>query len=124
MGKEMTQERAVFRGDVFFIDPARLRPSVPGVAHPHVVIQDDVLNRSRIPTTVVCGISSNPKRLTEPGNVALREGEGDLRAPSVVIVSQVCSVDKADLGEKIGTLDPTRVDEILRGLAFLERSFF
>lgn len=35
-----------------------LRPSVEGVPHPHLIIQDALLNKSRIPTTVVCGLSS------------------------------------------------------------------
>ncbi len=68
----------VCQGDVFWISPEALRPSVPGVAHPHVVIQSDVLNWSRIPTTVVCGISSNLRMSSEAGNVILDDGEANL----------------------------------------------
>lgn len=112
------------QGDIFWIEPEALRPCVPGARHPHVVIQEDILNRSRIPTTVVCALSSNLKRANEPGNVLLELGEGGLSEPSVVVVSRICSVDKEALTSRIGTLEPIRIEQIRNGLRFLERSFF
>jgi mRNA interferase MazF len=49
----------------------------------------------RIETVVVCALTSNLQRATEPGNVLLELGEGHLLQQSVVVVSQVCSVAKA-----------------------------
>ena len=118
------ERRVIHQGDVFWIEPEALTPSVPGQAHPHVVIQADVLNRSRIATVVVCGVTSNLQRLGEPGNVLLDAGEANLPRPSVVIVSQVCTVDKAQLGAQLGTLSPQRVDQILVGMSLQQRSFF
>ena len=112
------------RGDVFWIAPDDSRGSVPGYSHPHVVVQDDVFNHSRISTVVVCALTSNLHRAKEPGNVLLEVGEGNLPKQSVVIVSQVSSVDKARLGERIGSLSDTRVDQILAGLRFQQVSFF
>jgi mRNA interferase MazF len=97
------------------------RPTSPG--HPHVVVQDDVFNHSRIATVVVCALTSNSRRSNEPGNVVLEVGEGNLPKPSVVVVSQVYSVEKAGLGERIGSLSDTRVEQILAGLRFLHVSF-
>jgi len=93
-------------------------------AHPHVVIQDDVLNASRITTVVVCALTSNLGKALEPGNVLLDLGEGDLPAQSVVVVSQVDSVEKSRLGERIGLLSSERVEQILDGLRFQQRAFF
>ena len=112
------------RGDLFWVAPDESRGSVPGVAHPHVVVQDDVFNHSRIATVVVCAVTSNLKRATEPGNVRLDAGEGNLTLSSVVIVSQVSSVDKAMLGARIGSLSPSRVEQIVDGLRFQQASFF
>jgi mRNA interferase MazF len=117
-------ERAIRQGDVFWIEPEALTPPVPGQAHPHVVIQADVLNRSRIATVVVCGLTSNLKLLGEPGNVLLDAGEASLPRPSVVIVSQVSTVDKARLGAYVGALSAQRVEQILAGLGLQQRSFF
>jgi mRNA interferase MazF len=112
------------QGQVFWIAAEALRPSVPGVPHPHVVIQDDLLNQSRIPTTVVCALTSNLKRADEPGNVLLEAGEANLPHASVAVVSQVSSVEKALLVASLGTLSPERVEQILVGLAFQQKSFF
>jgi mRNA interferase MazF len=89
-----------------------------------VVVQDDVFNHSRVATVVVCALTSNLHRAGEPGNVLLEAGEGDLPKRSVVVVSQVSSVEKARLGARIGSLSDARVEEILAGLRFQQRSFF
>lgn len=112
------------RGDVVWIGPDDTRGPAPPYAHPHVVVQDDVFNQSRITTVVVCALTTNLHRVTEPGNVLLEVGEGNLPAQSVVVVSQISSVDKARLGERIGALSAARVDQILAGLRFQQRSFF
>jgi mRNA interferase MazF len=114
----------IHRGDVFWIDPDDSRGPAPSYAHPHVVVQDDVFNHSRITTVVVCALTSNLHRANEPGNVLLDVGEGNLPEHSVVVVSQVSSVDKARLGRRIGSLSNTRVDQILAGLRFQQVSFF
>ena len=112
------------RGDLFWIEPDESRGSIPGSSHPHVVIQDDVFNRSRISTVVVCALTSNLHRANEPGNVLLEVGEGNLAKQSVVVVSQVSAVYKARLGERIGALSDGRVEQILDGMRFQQASFF
>ncbi len=116
-------DRAIRRGEVFWIaadpdGPAQHHP------HPHVVVQDDVFNRSRIPTVVVCALTTNPNKASEPGNVALDDGEANLPERSVVVVSQISTVEKTRLGERIGRLSSERVDAILAGLCFQQRSYF
>ncbi len=115
---------SVRRGDLFWLAPDESRGSVPGHPHPHVVVQDDVFNRSRVHTVIVCALTSNLGRASEPGNVLLEVGEGDLGRQSVVVVSQVSSVDKTALGERIGALSDERVEQILAGMRFQQRSFF
>lgn len=119
-----TSPRLIHRGDLFWIEPDASRGSVPGFPHPHVVVQEDVFNRSRIRTVIVCALSSNLKRLNEPGNVLLEPGEGNLSRQSIVIVSQVSTVDKDRLGDYIGALSSERVEQILAGLRFQQASFF
>jgi len=120
----LMQERPIRQGEIFWIAAQALRPFVDGVAHPHVVIQDDVLNQSRIPTTVVCGLSTNQKRAHEPGNILLVLGEGGLPQVSVVIVSQVSVVEKDVLTQPVGRLSEERMRQIVTGLRFLQASFF
>jgi mRNA interferase MazF len=120
----MSNESEVCQGDVFWISAESLRPSVQGVPHPHVVIQADVLNKSRIPTTVVCGLSSNLRRANEAGNVLLEVGESNLPHRSVAIVSQISTVEKSVLLHRIGTLSQQRVEQIFAGLSFLQKTYF
>lgn len=81
-----------------------------------------MFNRARIPTVIVCGLTSNLRRAREPGNLLLDLGEGGLARQSVVVVSQIDVVPKAALGERIGALSAARVDQILAGLRFQQRS--
>ena len=112
----------IHRGDVFWIaeDPGE----GTAISHPHVVVQDDVFNQSRIATVIVCSLTSNLHRANEPGNVLLDLGEANLPKQSVVVVSQIASVDKTKLGERIGSLSAERVDQVLAGLRFQQLSYF
>jgi mRNA interferase MazF len=104
------------QGDVFWIDLGEPSGSEPGYQHPHVVIQNNLLNKSRINTVVVCVLTSNLRLAGVPGNVLLEKGEANLPKQSVVNVSQIFTVGKRDLGEKIGTLAQGRVSQILQGI--------
>jgi mRNA interferase MazF len=107
------------QGDIFWIDLDEPTGSGPGYLHPHVVIQNNVFNRSRINTVVVCALTSNLHRANAPGNVLLESGETGLPKQSVVVVSQIFTADKSQLGEHIGTLSKKRVRQILEGVKLL-----
>ena len=107
------------QGDIFWIELGTPSGSEPGYRHPHVVIQNNVFNRSRINTVVVCALTSNLKLAGAPGNVTLKKGEANLPKKSVVNISQIFTVNKTDLAEKIGTLSKARVASIRRGVHLL-----
>lgn len=107
------------QGEIYWIDFGAVTGSVPGLRHPCVVVQGDLFNRSRIMTTVVCLITSNLTRAEAPGNVLLEPGEGNLTRPSVVNVSQIVTLDKSELSERVGRLPFSKVDAIRRGLQLL-----
>lgn len=104
------------QGDVFWIDLGEPEGSEPGYERPFVVIQNNVFNLSKLNTVIVCAITSNLHRGSAPGNVTLDDGEANLPKPSVVLVSQVYTVDKSQLGEYIGTVSRKRIRQILDGL--------
>ncbi len=104
------------QGDIYWVDLEEPSGSEPGYRHPHVVVQNNLFNRSRIRTVIVCALTSNLKRAGAPGNVLLEKGEANLPKQSVVNVSQIFTVGKSQLGEYIGTLSPKRVREMLNGI--------
>ena len=106
----------IAQGDLYWVDLGDPSGSAPGYRHPHVVIQNNLFNASRIDTVVVCAMTSNLRRAAAPGNVLLEPGEADLPKQSVVNVSQIYTVDKQDLVEKIGTLSPRRIRQVLAGV--------
>ena len=120
----MEEHTIIHRGAIHWIHADAPDGGIQAYAHPYVVVQDDVFNRSRISTVIVCALTTNLDRITEPGNVLLEVGEGDLPKQSVVVVSQILSVEKSRLGKRIGELGPERVDQILEGLRFQQRAFF
>jgi len=107
------------QGEIYWVDLAEPKGSEPGYRHPHIVIQNNLFNDSRINTTVVCSLTSNLSRAKAPGNVMLEKGEANLSKQSVVNISQIFTVNKADLIEKIGQVSEKRMLEILDGIKLL-----
>ena len=111
--------REVYQGEVYWLDFGPATGSAPAQRHPCVVVQGDAFNRSRISTTVVCLITSNLFRSRSAGNIALKKGDANLSKDSVVNVSQVQTVDRSELAERIGKLPAGTVDAIRAGLELL-----
>jgi mRNA interferase MazF len=82
-------------------------------------VQNNVFNSSRINTVVVCALTSNLQRAAAPGNLLLEPGEANLPKQSVVVVSQLFTVDKDQLIELIGSLSKRRIRQILDGIRLL-----
>ena len=107
------------QGDIFWIEFKAPSGSEPGYRHPHVVIQNNLFNRSRINTVVVCTLTSNLNRAGAPGNVTLNKGEANLPKKSVVNISQLFTVNKSDLSQKIGMLSKDRIAQVLQGIRLI-----
>ena len=107
------------QGDIFWVDLDEPFGSEPGYRRPHVVIQNNLFNNSRIDTVIVCALTTNLRRAQASENVLLRKGEANLPKQSMVIVSQIFTVDKRYLVEKIGSLSRQRIRQILQGIRIL-----
>jgi mRNA interferase MazF len=107
------------QGDIYWVELEVPSGSEPGYRHPHVVVQNDLLNQSRIRTVIVCQLTSNLKRAELPGNISLDKKETNLSKDSVANVTQLLTVDKTRLEEYVGTLSRWRVLEILDGIRLI-----
>ena len=103
------------QGDICWIKFGPTKDSGPSGKRPAVVVQNDLLNKSNIQTTVVALITSNLKLAQVPGNILLKKGSANLPKTSVVVVSQMATVDKGRLLEKIGTLTYELRKEVIEG---------
>jgi len=106
---------SIRQGDIFWVSPSDTNKILSDHVHPHVVVQVSEQN-----TVTVCALTSNLKRAKEPGNFLLDEDESNLSTQSVIVVSQVSTVDKEQLGEYIGALTEQRIQQVLSGMRFLQ----
>ena len=103
------------QGDIYWVRFGRSVDSGPSGKRPAVIVQNDLLNRSNIQTTVVTLLTSNLKLAQIPSNVRLKKGVANLPKASVVAVSQMATVSKTRLLEKIGTLSRETLIEVVDG---------
>ena len=106
----------VAQGDVWWADLPEATGSEPGFRRPIIVVQGDGLNRSRIATVVCVALTSNLKWATAPGNVLLSSSATGLPRESVANVSQLVTLDKADITERTGTLTRPKLELVLSGI--------
>jgi len=106
----------VYRGEIWWANLPDPLGSEPGYRRPILIVQDDIFTQSRISTVIVVIITSNTQLAQAPGNVLLpREATGLLR-DSVANVSQIFTVDKTFLVERVGSLPEHLQEEIDEGL--------
>lgn len=109
----------ITQGDIFWVETLQSYGSAPSFRRPYVVVQNNMFNASIINTVVVCALTSNLKRAKAPGNVLLNQGEANLPQASVVNITQLATMDKERLAEKLGTLSERRVQQIIAGIQLL-----
>jgi mRNA interferase MazF len=106
----------VYRGEIWWASLPDPIGSEPGYRRPVLIIQDDIFTQSRISTVVVVIITSNTQLAEAPGNVLLPNQATGLPKDSVANVSQVFTVDKKFLAERIGMLPEYLQEEVDEGL--------
>ena len=104
------------RGEVWWASLPEPTGSGPGLRRPVLVIQSNPFNESLIATVIVAVVTSNLALSDAPGNVRLNKTESGLPKPSVVNVSQVLTIDRSLLKERVKALPSTVVQRINEGL--------
>jgi len=104
------------RGEIWWATLPTPQGSEPGYRRPVVVVQSNAFNRSLIQTVIVAAITSNLRLAGAPGNIKLTRRQSGLPRESVVNVSQVITLDKAYLTERVGKLPPRILATLEEGL--------
>lgn len=104
------------RGELWWANLPPPEGSEPGFTRPVLVLSADAFNRSAIKTVVAVVVTSNLRLAAAPGNVFLAEAETGLSKDSVANVSQIVTLDKAFLGERIGMLPSGVLEQVERGV--------
>jgi mRNA interferase MazF len=104
------------RGEVWWADLPEPTASEPGFRRPVLILQSNDFNRSRISTVIAAAITSNLKLANAPGNVVLSKRSVNLGRESVINISQIITLDKSFLSERVGSLQPAKLREVEEGV--------
>jgi len=104
------------RGEIWWASLPSPKGSGPGRRRPVLIVQSDAFNASRIQTVIAAVITSNLDLTAAPGNLILRRKDSGLTRDSVVNVSQLITLDKAYLTERVGRLAKRHSGAIDEGL--------
>jgi mRNA interferase MazF len=106
----------ISQGDVCWASLDDPIGSSPGFRRPVAIVQGDSFNASRIATTVVVPLTSNLRLAAAPGNVVLSAARTGLPKDSVANVSQIVSVDRSLLTDRVGRLTAKDLRLVLAGI--------
>lgn len=106
----------ISQGEVWWADLPEPAGSALGYRRPVVVIQGDALNRSRIATVLCVPLTSNLRWADAPGNVLLTSRITGLPQDSVANVSQLVTLDRDALGDRVGKIPRSKLQLILTGI--------
>ncbi|MCC5866653.1 MAG: type II toxin-antitoxin system PemK/MazF family toxin [Wenzhouxiangella sp.] len=104
------------RGEIWWASMPEPAGSGPGFRRPVLIVQSNPFNASRISTVVVAVITSNLRLSAAPGNVRVSKAESGLGKPSVVNVSQVVTLDRTILTDRVRLLSDQKMVEVDQGL--------
>ena len=106
----------IAQGEVWWADLPKPTGSGPGFRRPVVVVQGDALNRSRIATVVCVPLTTNLTWADAPGNVLLASDLTGLPKDSVANVSQLVTLDKSLLTERVGKIPRPKTQLLFSGI--------
>lgn len=90
------------RGDIYLCDLGQATGHVQSGFRPVIVVQNDKGNQFS-PTTIICGITSSPKKANQPTHCFISTN-GGLPKPSTVLCEQIFTINKNDLKHYLGTV--------------------
>lgn len=107
------------RGEIWWASLADPAGAGPGFRRPVLVVQKDAFNESHIATTIVVVITGNLRLAEAPGNVLLPKKSTGLTKDSVANVSQIITIDKRFLTERVGNLPRPFYERVEAGLELI-----
>jgi mRNA interferase MazF len=106
----------IARGEIWWADLGLPRGSAPALRRPVLVVSDDRYNNSRLQTVTVVVLTSSARLAALPGNLLVGADVSGLDKDAVVNVTQVATVDRAVLEERVGSLPPWLMTQVDGGL--------
>ena len=107
------------RGEIWWASLSEPRGSEPGSRRPVVIISSNAYNDSKINTVLAAVITSNMRLAEAPGNIRLPKRSSKLPRESVINVSQIITIDKCYLDDRVSKLNAQFIESLNEGLALV-----
>ena len=104
------------RGEIWWASLGSPKGSGPGFRRPVLVIQSNPFNESRIATVIAAVVTSNLALAEAPGNVLIARNDSGLKAASVINVSQLITIDRGLLTQRIRAVPAALLYQVEEGL--------
>lgn len=109
----------VRQGDMFWANLGPASDSTPAGRRPVLVVQADLFNSTRLNTVVVVALTTSARRRDLPGNVAFKKGEANLPRGCAANVTQLTTLDRGRLLDKVGTVSRAKMQHVLDGVGLV-----
>ena len=106
----------VKRGDLFWVDLNPIKGSEQAGRRPILVIQNDVGN-AFAPTVIIAPLTTKVFTKDYPINVRIPKGVAGLKETSIVLLSQIRTIDKSRLERRIGHLPVSYLRQVNRAIS-------
>ena len=103
-------------GEIWWAELPTPSGSSPGFRRPVIIVQGDPLNRSRLATAVCVRLTTNPRWADAPGNVFLPASVSGLPEDSVANATQMITIDRRFLADRVKKLPPKRLEQVINGI--------
>jgi mRNA interferase MazF len=107
---------SIVRGELWWADLGLPRGSAPALRRPVLIVSADRYNRSNLQTVTVVVLTGNARLAALPGNVTVPADATDLDVDSVVNITQIATIDRGALEERIGALPDWLTAKVDAGL--------
>ena len=107
------------QGEIWWADLGEPMGSEPSLRRPVLIVQDNQYNQSRIATVIILSITSTTMLADLPGNILLSKKESGLPKKSVINVSQIATINKSWLENKVSSLPKVIMEEVHYGLGLV-----
>lgn len=104
------------RGEVWWAELPEPVASEPGYRRPVLIVQSDDFNRSRIRTVIAVVLTTNLRLAGAPGNVPVSKEDTTLSGDSVANVSQIITLDRTFLTERVSRVSDRIMMSVEEGL--------